>query len=168
MKKEVSSSDIDALAAQVPGLCLVDRYRAQTKLKKIRHLLAESKHTACQRELASLHQLVDKSLRTLSRRRDAPLRIDYPDSLPISASRQALLHAIDRHSVVIVAGETGSGKTTQLPKLCMELGRGIHGRIGHTQPRRLAARTIATRLAEEVGTEVGDAVVFEKAASLVF
>ncbi|WP_159305353.1 hypothetical protein, partial [Klebsiella pneumoniae] len=62
------------------------------------------------------------------------------------------------HQVVILAGETGSGKTTQLPKICLELGRGVHGLIGHTQPRRLAARTVAERIAEEMHTELGQAV----------
>ena len=86
------------------------------------------------------------------------LTITYPDGLPISARREELLDALRRRQVVIVAGETGSGKTTQLPKICLELGRGIHGLIGHTQPRRVAARTIAARVAEELGTELGTAV----------
>ena len=78
-------------------------------------------------------------------------RLQYPESLPITARRDELLAAIGDHQVVIVAGETGSGKSTQLPKLCLELGRGVDGLIGHTQPRRVAARTIAERVAEELG-----------------
>ena len=81
--------------------------------------------------------------------------IDYPEQLPISARRADIAAAIRDHQVVIVAGETGSGKTTQLPKICLELGRGVRGMIGHTQPRRLAARTVAARIAEELGTELG-------------
>ncbi len=84
--------------------------------------------------------------------------ITYPSSLPITDRRDDLLAAIRDHQVVIVAGETGSGKSTQLPKLCLELGRGVHGLIGHTQPRRVAARTIAERIAEELGTELGSIV----------
>jgi ATP-dependent helicase HrpA len=80
----------------------------------------------------------------------------YPAELPITERREELLEAIRDHQVVIVAGETGSGKSTQLPKLCLELGRGTSGLIGHTQPRRVAARTIAERVAEELGTELGD------------
>ena len=85
-------------------------------------------------------------------------RLVTPDTLPIAAWRDELLAAIGDHQVVIVAGETGSGKSTQLPKLCLELGRGVDGLIGHTQPRRVAARTIAERVADELGTELGTAV----------
>ena len=83
--------------------------------------------------------------------------ITYPD-LPITERRDDVLAAIRDHQVVVVAGETGSGKSTQLPKMCLELGRGAEALIGHTQPRRLAARTVAARIAEELGTELGDLV----------
>ena len=85
-------------------------------------------------------------------------RLSYPESLPITERRGELLAAIRDHQVVIVAGETGSGKSTQLPKLCLESGRGVDGMIGHTQPRRVAARTIAERVAEELGSKLGDDV----------
>ncbi len=85
------------------------------------------------------------------------MRITYPD-LPISARRDEIKAAIRDHQVVVVAGETGSGKTTQLPKICLDLGRGRDGLIGHTQPRRLAARTVAQRIADELGTELGELV----------
>ncbi len=83
---------------------------------------------------------------------------DYPPELPITERRDELLATIAAHQVVIVAGETGSGKSTQLPKLCLELGRGVDGLVGHTQPRRVAARTIAERVAHELGTDLGQAV----------
>jgi ATP-dependent helicase HrpA len=86
--------------------------------------------------------------------------ISYPPDLPITGRRDDLLEAIRDNQVVIVAGETGSGKSTQLPKLCLEAGRGVEGVIGHTQPRRVAARTIADRIAHELGTEVGRTVGF--------
>ncbi len=82
----------------------------------------------------------------------------YPPDLPVSARRVEIAEAIRRHPVVIVCGETGSGKTTQLPKICLEAGRGLRGWIGHTQPRRLAARSVAARIAEELGSAVGEAV----------
>lgn len=84
--------------------------------------------------------------------------IRYPDELPVSARRVEILEAIREHQVVVVAGETGSGKTTQIPKMCLELGRGVDAMIGHTQPRRIAARTVAERLAEELEVPLGGAV----------
>jgi len=87
--------------------------------------------------------------------------VSYPPGLPVSQRRDEIAAAIRDHQVVIVAGETGSGKTTQLPKICLELGRGVTGQIGHTQPRRIAARTVAERIADELGTEIGTAVGYK-------
>ncbi len=87
--------------------------------------------------------------------------IKYPENLPVSQKKDDIYKAIRDHQVVIIAGETGSGKTTQIPKICLELGRGIKGLIGHTQPRRLAARAVANRLAEELETSVGSAVGYK-------
>src|SRR5689334_11407100 len=94
------------------------------------------------------------------------VKITYPAELPVSARRDDIAEAIRDHQVVIVAGETGSGKTTQLPKICLELGRGLGSAeggklIGHTQPRRIAARSVAERIAEELGTELGDVVGYQ-------
>ena len=89
------------------------------------------------------------------------LAITYPAELPVSQRRDDIAEAIRDHQVVIVAGETGSGKTTQLPKICLELGRGTDGIIGHTQPRRIAARSVAERIASELGTELGDLVGYQ-------
>ncbi|CAB5059535.1 MAG: ATP-dependent RNA helicase HrpA [Actinobacteria bacterium] len=94
----------------------------------------------------------------IERRRLLVPAVSYPTELPIAACRDQLLATIADHQVVIVAGETGSGKSTQLPKLCLELGRGVEGLIGHTQPRRVAARTIAERVAHELGTPLGTTV----------
>jgi ATP-dependent helicase HrpA len=85
----------------------------------------------------------------------------YDDSLPIAAKRDEIKAALEKHQVLVIAGETGSGKTTQLPKICLEIGRGVHGLIGHTQPRRLAARSVATRVAEEIGTPLGELVGYQ-------
>ena len=96
----------------------------------------------------------------LAARAAAVPAIVYPEELPVSARREEIAAAISEHQVVIVAGETGSGKTTQLPKICLELGRGVTGMIGHTQPRRIAARSVAERIASELGTPIGrDGVV---------
>jgi len=97
----------------------------------------------------------------IARRLAALPKVTYPDDLPVAARRDDISAAIRDHQVVIVAGETGSGKTTQLPKICLELGRGIEGLIGHTQPRRIAARSVAERIAEELKTELGTAVGYQ-------
>jgi len=87
--------------------------------------------------------------------------ITYPPELPVSQRRDEIARAIAENQVVIIAGETGSGKTTQIPKICLELGRGVTGQIGHTQPRRLAARTVAERIAEELGSPLGQTVGYQ-------
>ena len=94
------------------------------------------------------------------RLRDLP-RPTYPDDLPVVARRDEIARAIREHQVVIVCGETGSGKTTQLPKICLDLQRGVNGLIGHTQPRRIAARTVAARIAQELKTPLGQAVGYK-------
>ncbi|MFZ2118877.1 MAG: ATP-dependent RNA helicase HrpA, partial [Pseudonocardiaceae bacterium] len=94
----------------------------------------------------------------IARRAAAVPQIRYPQALPISQHTGEISAAIRDHQVVVIAGETGSGKTTQIPKICLELGRGVRGIIGHTQPRRLAARTVAERIAEELDVPVGGAV----------
>ncbi|MDQ6916210.1 MAG: ATP-dependent RNA helicase HrpA [Pseudomonadota bacterium] len=87
--------------------------------------------------------------------------IDYPPELPVSARRHDIAQALRAHQTIIVCGETGSGKTTQLPKICLEHGRGVRGLIGHTQPRRIAARSVAARIAQELGTPAGDIVGYK-------
>src|ERR1700729_92984 len=94
-------------------------------------------------------------------RRAAMPPISYPAELPVSQRKDEIARAIRDHQVVIIAGETGSGKTTQIPKICLELGRGVTGQIGHTQPRRLAARTVAERIAEELGSPLGEKVGYQ-------
>ena len=90
-----------------------------------------------------------------------PEDIHFPADLPVSERREDIARAIAAHQVVIIAGETGSGKTTQIPKICLAMGRGRHQRIGHTQPRRLAARTVAQRIAQELNTKLGDLVGYQ-------
>ncbi|MBD1390998.1 ATP-dependent RNA helicase HrpA [Neiella sp. HB171785] len=104
---------------------------------------------------------VEESISRRQRRAENLPQVSYPEQLPVSQKRDEIAQAIVDHQVVIVAGETGSGKTTQLPKICVELGRGIGGLIGHTQPRRLAARSVASRIAEEMGSKIGEHVGFK-------
>jgi ATP-dependent helicase HrpA len=110
-------------------------------------------------ENVSLTSLLDATA-TGSRARAVPV-MSYPPELPVSQRKDEIAAAIRDHQVVIIAGETGSGKTTQIPKICLELGRGTAGQIGHTQPRRIAARTVAERIADELGTEVGTLVGYK-------
>ncbi len=110
------------------------------------------------RRVAEIAAEIDKAAARVGRRRAAVPEITYPDELPVSRKRAEIKKAIAEHQVVIVAGETGSGKTTQLPKICLELGRGVRGQIGHTQPRRIAARTVAERISDELDVPLGGAV----------
>ncbi|TCK27003.1 ATP-dependent helicase HrpA [Pseudonocardia endophytica] len=121
----------------------------------MRHRLDRSRDGRAQERVAGA---VASAENRIARRRAALPHITYPATLPVTARREEIAEAIRDNQVVIVAGETGSGKTTQLPKICLELGRGVHGMIGHTQPRRLAARTVAARIADELGVEIGGAV----------
>ena len=135
------------LEARLATLTLRDEHRLRRRLQRV----GSDDGDAALAELEAAEARVQ-------RRRAAVPAISYPPQLPVSARRDDLLAAIAEHQVVVVAGETGSGKTTQLPKVCLELGRGVRGSIAHTQPRRLAARTVAERIADELGVELGDAV----------
>ncbi|MCU1687162.1 MAG: ATP-dependent helicase HrpA [Amycolatopsis sp.] len=104
---------------------------------------------------------IDAAELRVQQRRETVPTLKYPEELPVSQRKDDIAAAIRDNQVVIVAGETGSGKTTQLPKICLELGRGVLGQIGHTQPRRLAARTVAERIASELDTELGDTVGYK-------
>lgn len=107
---------------------------------------------------AELLAEIETAERRAALRRATVPEVDYPQALPLTTARPDLLAAIRDRQVVVVAGETGSGKTTQLPKLCLELGRGVRGMIGHTQPRRIAARSVAERIAEELAVPLGGPV----------
>ncbi len=145
-------SDLRARLAELPP---AQRRRFRRRLDGATRVQATAKR---RRILARIGADLDVELtRRRLRQANLPDRLTYPD-LPISERRDELAAAIREHQVVVVAGETGSGKSTQLPKICLELGRGVDGLIGHTQPRRIAARTIAERIAAETGTTVGGLV----------
>ncbi|MEV0806103.1 ATP-dependent RNA helicase HrpA [Micromonospora sp. NPDC050200] len=146
------------LHRRLSPLMFRDQRRLQRRLDGVRKLRDPEQRDGALAEIAAD---VARAEARLAERRAAVPVITYPAQLPVSERRDDIAAAIRDHQVVIVAGETGSGKTTQLPKICLELGRGVHGLIGHTQPRRLAARTVADRIAEELGTELGDVVGYK-------
>ncbi|GAA2493304.1 ATP-dependent RNA helicase HrpA [Streptomyces thermolineatus] len=153
-----SSSTAPAIAdllARLPELTLRDERRLRRRLDGARRIRDAESRT---KVLAEITADLDQAELRVEQRRAAVPRITYPEALPVSRKKDDILEAIRDHQVVIVAGETGSGKTTQIPKICLELGRGVRGLIGHTQPRRIAARTVADRVAEELGTPLGEAV----------
>ncbi|RJR31075.1 MAG: ATP-dependent RNA helicase HrpA [Desulfobacteraceae bacterium] len=113
------------------------------------------------RRLKALEQRVEASIHQSGERRASVPGLTYPENLPITAKRGEIVEMIRAHQVVIISGETGCGKSTQIPKMCLEAGRGIHGKIGCTQPRRIAATSIARRIAEELGEEPGRSVGYK-------
>ena len=147
---QASGEDVRALRARLDALTYRDAAR-------LRRRLSSRRGRPGPEDLADLERRIRAAEALVAARTAAVPAISYPD-LPVSEHRGELAAAIRDNQVVIVAGETGSGKTTQLPKICLELGRGIRGVIGHTQPRRLAARTVAARIAEELNTPLGEAV----------
>jgi ATP-dependent helicase HrpA len=147
------------LRGRLDDVMIVDQRRLRRRLDGA----GKSKDPAARQRIAEeVSADVAAAVQRLEARKSAlPALIRYPDELPISRRRDEIMAAIRDHQVVIVAGETGSGKTTQLPKMCLELGRGVRGLIGHTQPRRLAARTVADRIAEELDTQLGQMVGYQ-------
>ncbi|MFJ4687485.1 ATP-dependent RNA helicase HrpA [Streptomyces sp. NPDC088789] len=146
---------LGALAPRLSELSLRDAHRLGRRLEGARKI---RKPEARASVLAEIEAEVDKAEARMAERRARVPVVTYPEQLPVSQKKDEIAAAVRDHQVVIVAGETGSGKTTQIPKICMELGRGVRGMIGHTQPRRIAARTVAERVAEELRTPLGEAV----------
>lgn len=135
-----------------------DRFRLSKRIQGASRIKKEESRHAVFDEIALD---IAQSMQTANNRETDRPTISYPEQLPVSQKKDEIAEAIKNNQVVIVAGETGSGKTTQLPKICLELGRGKFGNIGHTQPRRLAARSVADRIAEEMETELGSHVGYK-------
>ncbi|MFF3345631.1 ATP-dependent RNA helicase HrpA [Streptomyces sp. NPDC002779] len=146
---------LGALASRLTELSLRDAHRIGRRLEGARKIRKPEARAAV---VAEIEAEVGKAEERMSARRARVPAVSYPEQLPVSQKKDEIAAAIRDHQVVIVAGETGSGKTTQIPKICLELGRGVRGMVGHTQPRRIAARTVAERVAEEMKTPLGDAV----------
>ncbi|MCA2218832.1 ATP-dependent RNA helicase HrpA [Jidongwangia harbinensis] len=152
------SVTLPELRSRMSDLLPRDERRLQRRLEGTRKIRDDQARAAV---LAEIETEIEAARVRLDARLAAVPPLTYPDELPVSQRRDDILAAIRDHQVVVVAGETGSGKTTQLPKICLELGRGVRGQIGHTQPRRIAARTVAERIAEELGTDLGSTVGYK-------
>jgi len=158
--RHLSDADrLRQLRRGLDGVLLRDHLTLEKRLKGLARRLKEGKPV--DRGLAEVDKAMARSRGLVARRTARPVALNYPPELPVVERREDILAALRDHQVVVVAGETGSGKTTQLPKLCLELGLGRRGLIGHTQPRRLAARSVATRLAEELETPLGEQVGYQ-------
>ncbi|MEM7542930.1 MAG: ATP-dependent RNA helicase HrpA [Pseudomonadota bacterium] len=152
-------AELDELSNALEHAMLRERYVLPKQLARLRRsTLGQAEK---QQRLTALRQRVGRSRELVAARLAHEFRISYPRDLPIAQSVDELRACIERHQVVVIVGATGSGKSTQLPKLCLELGRGIHGRIGHTQPRRIAARGIAARLSQELQADAGELVGYK-------
>jgi ATP-dependent RNA helicase HrpA len=147
-----------ALQARVDRCLIRDRHRLRSALQRAVEAARRGKLTP--EEAAALADELVHSEQQMKLREAAVPAVSYPEELPVSVRREEIGRVICENQVVIVCGETGSGKTTQLPKICLELKRGVAGMIAHTQPRRIAARSVATRIAQELGRPLGEQVGF--------
>ncbi len=164
LAKKSSSSVVDtkiptlqSLFELLPQVKFADLSRLKNRLVSFK----KSKKTPNIKAIKQVANAINQSIENKQSKLNNLPKISYPVELPISQNAVQISKAIEENQVVIIAGETGSGKTTQIPKICLELGRGVDGLIGHTQPRRIAARTVATRIAEEINTKLGDKVGYK-------
>mgnify|MGYP000895198787 FL=1 len=148
-----------SLFSQLIDIMLVDKRRLSARIHGIGKIKSQEAQQAVAAEIQQ--QIEQARLRVESRKSAVQNPIVFPESLPVSQRKAEIEKLLSEHQVIVVAGETGSGKTTQLPKMCLELGLGNLGTIGHTQPRRIAARSVADRIAEELQTELGDLVGYK-------
>ncbi|RDE89525.1 ATP-dependent RNA helicase HrpA [Aggregatibacter aphrophilus] len=158
VKREVTSLQ-QSLFSQLNDIMRVDKRRLSARIHGIGKIKSQEAQQAVADEIQQ--QIEQARLRVESRKSAVKNPIVFSESLPVSQRKAEIEKLLSEHQVIVVAGETGSGKTTQLPKMCLELGLGNLGTIGHTQPRRIAARSVAARIAEELQTELGDLVGYK-------
>ena len=158
VKREVTSLQ-QSLFSQLNDIMRLDQRRLSARIHGIGKIKSQEAQQAVAAEIEQ--QIEQARLRVESRKSAVQNPIVFPESLPVSQRKAEIEKLLSEHQVIVVAGETGSGKTTQLPKMCLELGLGNFGTIGHTQPRRIAARSVAARIAEELQTELGDLVGYK-------
>ena len=157
-------ADLASLSGSLGECMLADRWRLRAKLRRLADVSKSGKtvdRDTVYRDMDRLRAAIEKACARPEMRRARKPPIEYPQELPVSQKRDEIARAIEENQVVIVCGETGSGKTTQLPKICLDIGRGILGQIGHTQPRRIAARAVANRVAKELRSPLGEVVGYQ-------
>ncbi|PVZ64322.1 ATP-dependent RNA helicase HrpA [Pelagibaculum spongiae] len=155
----VLKSRLHHLRQQLSQCLTEDDWTLRRRLRSLKRRIEQNQPV--DKALSDVERQIEKSKATLIERKLSVPKINFSDQLPVCQNKDEIAKAIQDHQVVVLAGETGSGKTTQLPKICLELGLGVRGMIGHTQPRRLAARTVAKRIAEELNSALGTAVGFK-------
>lgn len=152
-------AELNTLQLRIEQTLTADRYRFRQRLRRLRK--AAERREPLQDKAERLGESIERSIRTRQQRLVARPVVAFQHDLPILDHRAEIAAAVECHQVVVVCGDTGSGKSTQLPKICLDMGRGVDGMIGHTQPRRIAARTIAARLADELNCTLGDLVGYK-------
>ena len=150
---------LDQLQAELKNVMGADRFRLQRRIRNARERL--KKQQPVDQSIAKLSAAIEQSVTLRQQRQENLPTPEFPQALPVSDRRDEIAELVANNQVVVLAGETGSGKTTQIPKICLSLGLGVGGMIGHTQPRRIAARTVAARIAEELNTPLGDKVGYQ-------
>ena len=149
------SSSIKELSSRLQDCMLKEQFLLSARLRSL------SKSPTASKQLAALATKIENSIALVEKRKTSIPVISYDESLPVAEKREEIKKLIRENQVIVLAGETGSGKTTQIPKICLELGLGLKGFIGHTQPRRIAARSVANRIASELKTELGQCVGYK-------
>ncbi len=157
-----SRQQIQKLETLLPEVFGTDRFRLKKAIKAIKKAVNQKSPTVnLNGRISRLEEQIFQSVETRKRRYENMPEISINENLPIAAKSNEIINSIQKNPVVIISGETGSGKTTQIPKLCLAAGRGIDGVIGCTQPRRIAATTVAARIAEELGEELGQSIGYK-------
>ncbi len=157
----IPDKQLKILTSHIPKTLCSDRPGIIRKISRIRSKADQMSEEEIQKQISELKSIIERSVRIADTRRRRIPNISYDPSLPITKYKDEIIRSIKQHQILIISGETGSGKTTQIPKFCLEAGRGIFGKIGCTQPRRIAAISVSRRISEELGEKIGKTVGFK-------
>ena len=152
-------SHFSQLKKEISRVMQADRFRLGNRLRQLERESLDGRDVSARREVLE-NDIAVSYQKVVQRRKHWP-KLTFDETLPVNERRAEIAETLKANQVVVLCGETGSGKSTQLPKICLEIGRGLYGMIGHTQPRRIAARSVAARIAEELGTPLGKQVGYK-------